>query len=51
MIYALNAAVFAQIFYPTAELVIPRGIPIKDAKTEFETHPVITEAKTILPSN
>ena len=31
--------------------MIPRGIPIKDAKTEFETHPVITDAKTILLSN
>ena len=33
-----------QIFNPIAELVIPIGIPIKEAKGEMETHPVIVEA-------
>ena len=28
-----------------AELVIPIGIPTKEAKAEMETHPVIVEAK------
>ena len=33
-----------QIFNPIAELVIPIGIPIKEAKGEMEAHPVIVEA-------
>ena len=40
-----NSAVLAQIFNPIAELVIPLGIPTKDAKSEMETHPVIAEPK------
>ena len=37
--------VITQIFYPTAELAIPIGIPTKGAKAEMETHPVTVEAK------
>ena len=44
-LYFLISAVIAQIFNPIAELVIPIGIPIKEAKAEMETHPVIVEAK------
>ena len=35
----------AQIFNPIAELVIPKGIPIKEVKGEIEIHPVIVEDK------
>ena len=42
-LYFLIPAVIAQIFNPTAELVIPIGT--KEAKAEMETHPVIVEAK------
>ena len=28
---------------PTTELVIPIGIPSKEAKAQIETHPVIVE--------
>ena len=35
----------AQTFNPVAELVIPIGIPTKQAKTEIETYQVITETK------
>ena len=44
-LYLLIPAVIAQIFNPIAELVIPVGIPIKEANKEIETHPVIVEAK------
>ena len=40
-LYFLIPAVIAQIFHKIAELVIPTGIPTKEAKTEMETHPVI----------
>ena len=43
--YALIPAVIAQIFNPTAELVLAIEIPTKEAKAETETHPEITEAK------
>ena len=43
--YSLIPAVFAQIFNPIAELVIPIEISVKEAKPEMETHPVIAEAK------
>ena len=33
------------MFISIAELVIPVGIPIKEAKAEMETHPVIAEVK------
>ena len=44
-LYFLIPAVFAQIFNFVAELVIPIGLPIKEAKAEIETHSVTTEAK------
>ena len=44
-LYFLIPAAIAQIFNPIAELVIPIGIPIKEAKAESEIHPVIVEAK------
>ena len=40
-LHFLISAAFAQIFNPIAELVILIGIATKEAKTEFETHPVI----------
>ena len=43
--YFLFSAVIAQIFNPITELVIPVGIPSKEAKAEIEMHPVTTEAK------
>ena len=45
-LYFLIPAVIGQIFNPIAELVIPIGMPIKDAKAEIETHSVIVEVKT-----
>ena len=44
-LYFLISTIIAQIFYPIAELVIHIGIPIKEAKSEMETHPLIVEAK------
>ena len=44
-LYFLIPAVIAQIFDPISELVLPRGISIKEAKAETEIHPVIVEAK------
>ena len=41
----LIPAAIAQIFNPIAKLVIPIGIPSKEAKVENEIHPVIVEAK------
>ena len=41
----LIRAVIAQIFNPTAKLVIPIGIPSKEAKAEIEIHPVTATAK------
>ena len=40
-LYFLIPAVIAQIFHEIAELVIPTGIPTKEANIEMETHPVI----------
>ena len=40
-LYFLIPAVITQIFNPIAELVIPIGIPTKEAKAEIEMHPVI----------
>ena len=42
-LYFFIPAVVTQIFNPIAELVIPIGIPTKEAKAEMETHPVIVE--------
>ena len=33
------------MFNPIAELVIPKGIPSKEAKAEIEIHPAIVEDK------
>ena len=44
-LYFLTPTVIAQIFNPIKELVIPIGIPTKEAKAEMETHPVIVQAK------
>ena len=40
-----NTAVIAPIFNPIVDFVIPIGTPSKEAKAEFEVHPVIVEAK------
>ena len=39
----LIPAVTAQIFDSPVELVIPIGIPTKEAKAEMEAHPVVVE--------
>ena len=44
-LYFLILAAVAQIFNPITELVIPIGIPSKEAKTEIEIYQVIVEAK------
>ena len=44
-LYVLIRAVIKQIFNPIAELVIPIGIPSKEAKAEFIIYPVVVEAK------
>ena len=40
------AAVNAQIFNPTAELVIPTETPTNEANAEIETQPLTAETKT-----
>ena len=44
-LYFLITAFIAQISNPIAELVIPTGIPTKEAKAEMETDPVTAEPK------
>ena len=44
-LYLLIPAAIAQMFNPTAELLIPIGIPTKEAKAEIEIHPVIVDTK------
>ena len=44
-LYFLIPAVIAHIFNPIAELVIPLGIPVREAKAEIEIHLVNVEAK------
>ena len=44
-LYFLTPAAMAEIFNPIAGLIIPIGIPIKEAKVEMKTHPVIVEVK------
>ena len=41
----LIAAVITQIFNPTAELAIPKGMPTNEAKEEIETQAVIVQTK------
>ena len=44
-LYLLILAFIAQIFDSAAELVIPIGIPTKEAKAKIETHPATAAAK------
>ena len=44
-LYFLTTAVIAQIFNPTAKLIIPTGIPTKEVKPELEAPPVTLEPK------
>ena len=44
-LHFLVPAVIEKIFNPIAELVIPIGIPSKEAKAEIEIHLVIVVAK------
>ena len=44
-LYFLITAIIAQSLNPIADLAIPIGIPIKEAKSEIEIQPVILEAK------
>ena len=37
------SSVVTQIYNPIIKLAIPIGVPIKEAKAEVETHPVIVE--------
>ena len=41
----LIAAVITQIVNPTIELAVSIGTPIKEAKAEIKTQPVITKVK------
>ena len=43
-LYFLIPAAIAQIFNPIAELLIPIGIPSKEANGEIEIYSVIVEA-------
>ena len=48
MIIALHflvPAAIAQKFHPIAELVIPEGIPSKEAKAEIEIYLIVVESK------
>ena len=42
-LYFLIPAIITRMFDSVAKLVIPIGIPIKEAQPEMETHPVIVE--------
>ena len=44
-LYHIRSAVISQTFNPTAELVIPIGIPTKDAKAKIEIHSETLESK------
>ena len=44
-LYFLLPAFIAHIFNPTAELVIPIGMPSKEAKAEIQIHSIIVENK------
>ena len=44
-LYFLTPTVITEIFIPISELVIPIGMPIKEAKAEIVILPVTTEAK------
>ena len=42
-LYLLIPVVITQIVNPIEDLVIPTGIPTKEAKSKIETHPVFVE--------
>ena len=44
-LYLLIYAVTSQVFNPIAEIVIPTGIPTKEANAGIKTHPVTAETK------
>ena len=44
-LYFLICTFITHIFNPIAELIIPIGIPTKEAKAEMETHLLIVEIK------
>ena len=44
-LYFLIHAIIVHVFNPVADLVIPKGLPIKQAKAELEIHPVTVEDK------
>ena len=44
-LYLLIPARIAQIFIPTADLVVPTGTQTNDVNTEIEIQPVTVEAK------
>ena len=44
-LYFSILTVVVQTFNPIAELVIPIGIPSKEAKAEMEIHPITVETK------
>ena len=44
-LYFLIPAVIAQIFNPTAELVIPKGTPTTESNAEIETQPFLFHLK------
>ena len=44
-LHFLIPAAIAQIFNPIGELVVPIGIPTKEAKAEMKIHSVIAESK------
>ena len=44
-IYFLIPAVITKFFNPIAGLVVPIGIPSKEAKAKIEIHPVTAEAQ------
>ena len=45
-LYFFIPAAFVQISNLIAELVVPIGIPSKEAKAKVQMHPVIVKAKT-----
>ena len=45
--FLIAAVIIVQFFNTIAELVIPKGITTKKAKSEIEIHTVIVEAKSV----
>ena len=46
LIIDLYFLILLMIFNPTANLIIPTGIPTKEAKSDIETHTVTPEDKS-----